>query len=69
MPLLLLLGPLGGLTAFDDTASAQLKHNWIVAVVAAVKLGAIYQLALQKQSVLWPVLWMQQTTAIEHVRR
>lgn len=44
--LLLLLGQLGRLTAFDDTASTQLKHNWVVAVVAAVKLGAIYQLAL-----------------------
>jgi hypothetical protein len=35
--------------ALDHAASAQLKHDGVVAVMAAVKLGAISQAALQER--------------------
>lgn len=46
---------LHSLTALDHTACTQLKHNRVVAVMAAVKLGAVHQLALHTaaQEAMW----------------
>lgn len=42
--------------AFDDTASAKLKCDWVIAVQAAVKLGPISELALHRRGASQPLV-------------